>query len=47
MSVVTSDHRGSKFSSQRDPALRVQAGEVVKIETSPEPVEQLFAMGDD
>ena len=46
MNVVTSDHSIPKFSAQREPILRVQPGEVVKIE-SPNLAEQLFAAGDD
>jgi amidase len=46
MNVVTSDQRSTKFSSQLEPALRVLPGEVVKMETSPEPIEELFAAGD-
>ena len=47
MNFVTSDQRSSTFDSQKEPALHIQPGEMVKIETSPEPYEQLFAAGDD
>lgn len=47
MNIVTSDQFSFTFDSQKEPALSVQPGEVVKIETSPEPIEKLFAAGDD
>ena len=47
MNFVTHDHRSSTFDSQKEPALRIQPGEVVQIETSPEPYEHLFSAGDD
>ncbi len=47
MNTVTSDHRSARFSALKEPALRVQPGEIVRVETSPVPGEQLFSVGED
>jgi amidase len=46
MRIVTSDHRSPRFSASKEPALRVQPGEIVRIETAREPTELLIADSD-
>lgn len=47
MQVVRADQTSFEFRPDVEPVLRIAPGETVRFETSPEPVERLFAAGDD
>lgn len=46
MHIIRADRTTFAFRPDAEPVLRIQPGEVVQFETSPEPVERLFAAGD-
>jgi amidase len=46
MHVIRADRTTFAFRPDAEPVLRIQPGEVVQFETSPAPVERLFAAGD-
>ena len=45
MHIVPASQTVFSFRPDAEPVLRVRPGEVVRFETSPEPVERLFAAG--
>ena len=45
MHIVPANQTTFAFRPDADPVLRVRPGEIVRFETSPEPVERLFAAG--
>ncbi|MEX1158811.1 MAG: acetamidase/formamidase family protein [Thermomicrobiales bacterium] len=47
MQTVSSRQHAFEFRADIAPVLRVESGEVVRFETSPEPAERLFAAGED
>jgi amidase len=47
MQIVPANQTTFAFRPDAEPVLRVRPGEAVRFETSPEPVERLFAAGDD